>query len=349
MDPAEALAVLQRALQPPPSPTVRVLWERWADVHRHTLEDFTTELGRWRHLEAFFADRQAAELTIFDVDGDKGYRQRRRFKLRGGAPLKPATRNREVTLLQRILNFAVEQGLLAKNPIAHAKPEDEANIQHSKVETEQKLKALTKEARPGELSRMPRDLLATVILCWYETGARRMEILEMCWDQFEGPWLIFPRTKNHDPRRVLMTPRALRAVEALPRYENCRYVFANPETRRPYCDRYIATLFARAVEASGLEGVNGENITPHKLRHGFAYRAQRFMKLPPRTVQKMMGQKTDSAARRYGITDEAETEEGWNVVALAGEIHNSIDRRGPKRALSIVPTDESQSSHRSRT
>lgn len=348
MDPAEALAVLQRALQPPPSPTVRVLWERWSEVHRHRLQDFATEFGRWRHLEAFFADRQAATLTVFDLDGDKGYRRHRRYKLRGGAELRPATRNREVTLLQRILNFAVEQGLLAKNPIAHAKPEAENNIQHSKVETEVKLRALTKEARPGALSRMPRELLATMILCWYQTGARRMEIIEMRWDQFEGPWLLLPRTKNHEPRRVKLPPRVLQALDRLPRHDGVPWVFANPQSKRPYCDRYIATLFARAVEASGLEGVNGETITPHKLRHGFAYRATRFMKLPQRTVQRMMGQKTDSAHRRYGITDEAETEEGWNVVALAVKIQEGIDRKAPQRALSLLPTDELQSSHRSR-
>lgn len=331
MDPLEALEVLQRALKPKPSPTVRVLWEKWADVHRRKLADFPTEEGRSRHLLAFFGAREAATLTIWDLDGEDGYRAKRKYKLRGGAPLRPATRNREVDLLQRILNFSVHEGLLTVNPIAHASDEPEDSVQHTKIESEEKLAALLDEASP---------MVRALMLCWFETGARRMEIMGLKWSQIEaGGWVVFPRTKNREARRAKLAPRALEALRDLPRYEDCPWIFANPETLRPYNPRHLARQFARTVVAAGIEGVNGESVTPHKFRHGFAYRLRRQLRLPERAVMKMGGWKTDVAFKRYGIVDEEEAEEGWNVVALAGEIKKGVDRKPPQRVHVKGPED----------
>lgn len=331
MDPAEALEVLKRALAPKPSLTVRELWVRWADVHRQRLQDFKTEEGRALHVLTFFGDRRAAELTIFDLDGQGGYRARRQTKLRGGAPLRPATRNREVALLQRVLNFAVKEGLIEKNPIAHAKPEPEDNIQQSKVESEAKLAALLAHASP---------MLAALVLCWYETGARRSEVMGLRWDQLDGDYLIFPRTKNREPRRAKLAPRAREALGALPRLASVPWVFVNWRTLRAYSKRYLSRLFEKLVAASGLKGVNGERVTPHKIRHGFVYRCRRTLKLPDKTIQRMGGWKTDSAFKRYGITDEAETEEGWDLVAFGKFVHEGLDRRPPQRAQRKALDDE---------
>jgi integrase len=332
LDKRELLAALSRAIEAEekPSPTFRVLWERWADVHRGRLQDFGTEEGRARHLLKFFGEKHVGGLTIFDIDGEKGYRAQRLTKMRGGGKLRPATRNREVDLLNRVLNFAVEESLITRNPVAHAPAEPEGNIQHSKIESEAKLLALLKAA--------PNALVEALILCWFETGARRMEIMAMRWDQFEGEWLIFPRTKNKEPRRVKLAPRALEAVQALRRYHGCPWVFANPDTLRPYSPRYLARLFERTVADSGLQGVNGETLTPHKFRHGMAYRLRRVFKTPQATAMKMLGQKTDAAYRRYGITDEEESEEAWNTVALGGP-QKAVDRKPPQRVPLKLPND----------
>jgi integrase len=331
VDPVEALAVLQRALQPQASPTFRELWKRWADVQRAHLADFKTEEGRASHLLAFLGDRQVGSLTVFDVDGERGYRAQRLVKLRGGKPLKPGTRNREVDLLNRVLNWAVREDLITRNPVAHVKPEPEDNIQHTKIETEEKLAALVAEAHP---------LVEALILCWFETGARRSEIMSLRWDQLEGNRVLFPRTKNREPRRARLAPRALAALLALPRFLDCPWIFVNPKTKRPYNPRHLARLFDQAVVSSGLEGVNGEKITPHKLRHGFAYRARRFLRLQEKQVMRMLGHKTAAAFKRYGITDEAEAEEGWDAVADASRLQETVDRKPPQRAQSSLPTDE---------
>lgn len=335
LDPNEALEVLRRALAPAaPSPTVRVLAERWADVHRGRLQDFKTEEGRLAHVVAFFGDRDASTLTIFDIDGEKGYRAHRRGqkKQRGGGELRPATINREVTLLQRVLNFAVKEKLLRANPIKHAKPEPENNIQQSKIESEAKLQALLKASDTA--------ITEALILCLFETGARRMEIMGMRWDWFDGEWLVFPKTKNRQPRRVKLAPRALAALKRLRRIEGSPFVFTNPRTKRRYNPRTLSRFFELAVRDSGLEGVNGESLTPHKCRHGAAYRFRRKFRLPTETARKMLGQKTDAAFRRYGIVDDEETEEAWNIAALEKTTQHALDRRPPQRAQPIVPVDE---------
>lgn len=331
--------MLRRALAPKTSPTVRELWARWADVHRRALVDFKTEEGRAVHLLAFFGERRAAELTIFDVEGADGYRAQRLTKLRGGAPLRPATRNREMALLQRVLNFAVEEALLEKNPIAHAKPEPEHNIQQSKVESEAKLAALLAHASP---------MLAALVLLWFETGARRSEVMSLRWDQLDGAYLFFPRTKNREPRRCKLAPRAREALLALPRLDDLPWVFMNWRTLQPYSKRHLAKLFGQLVQASGLKGVNGERITPHKFRHGFAYRCRRALRLPEKTIQRMGGWRTGAAFDRYGITDEAETEEGWDTVASANTVQKRLDRKGPMRAQRKARDDEAASARTSR-
>jgi len=328
---AALAAIAEQLEEEPASPTVRVLWERWADVHRG-LEAFDTDQGRARHVLAFFGDKPAGTLAIADIDGAKGYRAQRLTKIRGGGPLRPATRNREVDLLNRVLNFAVNEDLIPRNPLAHAKPEPEDNIQHSKIESEAKLQALRAEA--------DRPLMDALMVCLFETGARRKEVHTLRWDQLEGEWAVFPRTKSREPRRVKLTPRAVEALRQLPRFDDCPWIFANPQTRRRYNSRHLDRLFARVVDAAGLDGVNGERVTPHKFRHGFAYRARRVLRLPQATVMRMQGHKTDSAHRRYGITDEEETDEAWSVVALSGASNKTVDRKPPQRVPLKAPADE---------
>jgi len=77
-----------------------------------------TDLGRSKHLLRHLGERQAATLSLADVEE---YRtQRLAENTARGAPPAPETLDHEVGLLKRVLNFAVDSRRLPANPLLRA-------------------------------------------------------------------------------------------------------------------------------------------------------------------------------------------------------------------------------------
>jgi diguanylate cyclase (GGDEF)-like protein len=68
------------------------------------------------------------------------------------------------------------------------------------------------------------------------TGARQRELLEAKWDHIDlvaGRWHI-TSARSGNERSVELPPAALDIIRALPRWDCCEYLIANPRTRRPF-------------------------------------------------------------------------------------------------------------------
>jgi hypothetical protein len=87
-------------------------WKAWEPITRRDNDRWQSDVDRARRLVEHLGKRRAAKLTRKDVEE---YRQKRFSETtrRGAAPA-PGTIDREVALLKRCLNYAVECGVLVR-------------------------------------------------------------------------------------------------------------------------------------------------------------------------------------------------------------------------------------------
>lgn len=312
---AAALAIVQKAVGCDPTqmgPTVRELWAKYEAAEASQVKSWDRSALCGREILAAFGDRPAPSITLADIDE---WRAKERKRLtRRGTPTTPASRNRTLTVFRRMLNWAFGRELLDRHPLARLKLEPEDNLRET-VLTDADVETLMAAADPR---------LRTIILVLFDTGCRRSEILNLRWDQIDAAGgclnLSSKDTKNKRPRRPHLTRRALKALLDHPRHAVSPYVFVRPDGDR-YHERYIYELYEAAVADSGLQGVRGESITMHSLRHAFIAKARK-LHMPERTVMAQTGHLTRAAFDRYG----GQTDDG----ELAALVEN-MERSGPSK------------------
>jgi integrase len=219
------------------------------------------------------------------------YRAKRLSEItkRGGPPA-PATLDREVELLKRLLNFAVDCGNLTHNPIARAKLLRKPNVRRMVLDEEGFL-TLYAAAEPD---------LKPILLTDYDTGMRLQEVLRLRWSQIDLRdgiiRLAAEDTKTEQPRVIYLTTRVRDNLRILPRHLHTDYLFVNPKTGKPWWE--VRKMFRRACKKAGIEG-----LWFHDLRRSFVTNARR-RGVPESVVMKISGHKTRSIFDRYNIVSE---------------------------------------------
>lgn len=272
--------------------TVEGTWKAYEPVSRRDNDTWQTELARARHLVRHLGGKQAGRLTEGDVDA---YRTARLGETtqRGTAP-SPATLDREVELLKRILNYAVRCGRLPHNPVAKAKLLRQPNVREMVLDDE----------AFGKLVETAEPHLRPILLVAYDSGMRKREILDLRWSQVDLRdgciRLAAQDTKTEKPRTVYLTVRVLEALRSLPRNIH-GHVFVNPETGQPWED--LRKAFGRARRGAGLAGV-----WFHDLRRSFVTNARKAG-VPESVVMRMSGHKTRAVFDRYNIVSDDDVRE----------------------------------------
>ena len=204
----------------------------------------------------------------------------------GGAP---ATANRYLTLISRMLNLAVQWGYLEKNPAASVRKFPENN-------------ARERYLKPDEISRMlealaswPNRSFAGLIRFLLFTGVRRGEAMGLTWDRvdLQNGSIFLNDTKSGKPRTVLLNTLAvevLREMESL-RKDSHRYVFPGHRKNAPFVNprRAFNGLCAR---------LKIEDFHIHDLRHSFASLAVNAG-ASLYDVQKLLGHSSSQITMRY--------------------------------------------------
>ena len=278
----EALHVVQ--------PQTVIRWHRQAyqPISKRDNDTWKSEEGRAKHLNRHLGQKLAAGLTVKDVDE---YRTKRLGETtrRKKAP-SPASLDREVELLKRMLNYAVSCGSLPSNPVAAVKLLRKPNVRRSVLD----------DAAFEKLLAASEAHLKPIILVAYDTGMRLREVLGLRWSQVNLKLgfikLSAEDTKTEEPRTVFLTSRVLEALEAQPRHIKGDWVFTNPETEEAWKD--VRKVFRRACKTAKLNGV-----WFHDLRRSFVTNARR-RGVPESVVMRMSGHRTRAVFERYNIVEE---------------------------------------------
>jgi integrase len=266
------------------------------------------------------SERQIGEIIAADIEG---YKLHRRKEVSG------STVNRELALLKRMFNLAIDWDLyLGSNPVRKVKFFQEINTGFRVLSKEEEKKFLA-NATP---------YIQDIALFGLNTGLRIGEIRSLKWESvdLEKNLLTVFAEKTHKIRPVPINSEARRVLEFWTLGRKNEFVFYNHETGKPFVD--LKAGFALACRKAGIEGV-----TWHTLRHTFASRLlDRGVDIV--TVQQLLGHSTVIVTMRYTHTNldskkaaVAKLESfGDNLVTVCTKMQQAIPKLSPNVPLRAV-------------
>jgi len=200
--------------------------------------------------------------------------------------VKSATVNRELACLKHLLAWATKRGFLLANPlIGYEKLKEELYARER----------ATAEMIEAVLSKLPPLFEPVYTLIW-QTAARRGEVLDLQHPQVDRKNRIIEftrRTKSGKSRLVMITDRAMEAINAIPPLPGCPYVFYNPETGTRWTDCRKPWDMAR--KAAGYPWM-----TPKHLRPAFATDLSE-MGLETHFVSELLGHSSVAVTEKFYI------------------------------------------------
>jgi integrase len=285
--------------------------ERYMEHAKANKRSWLRDEQMLKHLNGFFGEGR--ELTNFSAAEIEGYKLKRRATVSG------STVNRELALLKRMFNLAINWDLFFDlNPVRRVKFFREFNLS-SRVVSREEEQRLLRNAAP---------FIQDLILFGLNTGLRIGEIFSLRWSQVDMEKLILNvyAPKTGKTRTVPINSQARRVLEAWVLGRKSEFVFYNHETGRPFVD--LKTGFQLACRKAEISGV-----TWHTLRHTFASRLlDRGVDIV--TVQQLLGHSTVTVTMRYTHTNldskkaaVAKLESfGDNLVAVCTKMQQSQPR-----------------------
>ena len=220
---------------------------------------------------------------------------------------KPGSINRVIILLRYMFNLAIKWEVegVSRNPTAGIpllKEDNHVERFLSSEEAKALLIAIKNSKNP-----MLQHIISMLIL----TGARKREVLDAKWEDFDmerNIWRI-PTTKAGKARIVPLSDTASVLLIKLRQRKRCAHAFANPATLKPYSSVYYSWHTAR--KEAGLSDVR-----VHDLRHSFAS----FLVNAGRSlyeVQTLLGHTQIKTTQRYAHLSTASLRSASNEISLA--------------------------------
>jgi integrase len=190
----------------------------------------------------------------------------------------PATINRKLAALSRMMTFAASRGIISRRPTIEREREPKGRLRWYNDEEEARIL----QALQGE------DDLRSLIIFLADTGCRLGDALNLEWRDVTDISVRFHGTKNGDNRTVPITARVREALAGR------RAVQSGPKVWGHLDYDHIRRRWEKARTAAGL----GEDAILHAWRHTCASRlVQRGVPLP--SVQQWLGHKTLTMTMRY--------------------------------------------------
>jgi integrase len=252
-----------------------------ATMHKKTYQEDVYKLnGR---ILPILGDLRLSSITVRDVTALHA-------KVKEGTTA--TTANHYLTLVRRMLNLAVQWGLLEKNP---------ASMMQKFKEPPHRERYLTREELPRflkALDQMEDRLSMAAIKLLLFTGCRKGEILSLTWGNVEEGRIYLPMTKNGQSRSVLLNAKAKEILEGL----RSQRKEGSPDSDFVFPSRHGAAKghlhdlrkpFDRVCEAAGIAGLR-----VHDLRHSFATFAV-MSGASLYDVQKLLGHSDIAMTQRY--------------------------------------------------
>lgn len=216
----------------------------------------------------------------------------------------PQTMNRYLAFLKHVLNLAVKDGKIDRNPVCSVKfsPEPQGKLRFLSQEEISKLKEVM---TPGDWALVQFAL---------ETGLRQSEQFKARWDwvNLEQGIMTIPHSKSGKTRHIPLSEGSLNILKASTSWIDSPYLFPSPVNKKlpRNGDDFARRIFGEALKQTKIEGV-----TWHTLRHTFASRLV-MAGVDIRTVQELMGHSTITMTMRYAHLSPGHLKEAVNKVTL---------------------------------
>jgi len=276
-------------------PLLRDFIDDYLERVRGTLRSYSDLARCGRIWKVVLGDRSLRQVVAGDVQ---------RYVARRLTEVSPASVNREVGVLKRLFNVAINDGLVDLNPLRQVKllKENNARSRYLTDEEEQRLRAqIGEEHWP----------LVTIAL---GTGLRRSEQFNLRWQHvdFNSNVLTIPRTKAGRVRHVPMNSIVRTLLRGMPSRLKSGWVFPSAAADTPLdSQNFMNRIFTPAVKRARIQDFHW-----HDLRHTFASRLV-MKSVDIRTVQELLGHADIRMTLRYSHLSPAHLLDA--VEKLAGE------------------------------
>jgi integrase len=258
----------------------------WAKANKSSWISDRTALN---HLVPFFGSMRMHQISPFLIEKYK------REKLKGtiaGRPVKPATVNRQLSILRRMYNIALKWGKVEFNPMTGV------NFFREEVDT---FRFLSLEEIDLMLE-YASDHLRPILIVALNTGMRRGEILNLRWEHidFELKTITVRHTKNKEFRIIPMNDRLTKTLDKIKIMSTRKgYVFCHDDGK-PYGT--VRTSFENLRQK--LKQIGVPHFRFHDLRHTFASHLV-MSGADLVVVKELLGHKTLAMTMRYShLSDE---------------------------------------------
>ncbi len=255
----------------------------YSKARRKTFKNDSQIVGR---LKVFFGNRSLESLNPDIVEAFITQRLEAGNCQYKGKPLARTTVNRDIGILKSIVQRAILNGLIEKNPIRGVKKFKE--IPRDRVLEPEEYQSLLKYCRP---------YLRAMVQLAYLTCMRRGEIFGLRWDQVDLQNKIITLeaadTKTQEKREVPLSSLLVELFKRIPKTLGSPYVFAYKGNRI----QSIKTSFLRACRKAGIS-----NFRFHDLRH-CAVTNLRRAGVSDTVIMSISGHKTYAMFKRYNRID----------------------------------------------
>jgi len=197
---------------------------------------------------------------------------------------KPATINREITIMKQFFGWLVKNSVINQNPAQNLKYEKLGTLRTRWLTVEEELR-LIGSGPPW---------LRQIIILATSTGLRRGELLGLTWDyvDLDQRILTVAKSKNGEPRIVPLTKRAIEVLSELYLISHVEYVFICRDLQ-PISPDTLEYYFRLAVKQAELREVRF-----HTLRHTLASRLVQGG-TDIYVISKLLGHKSIQMSARY--------------------------------------------------
>lgn len=250
--------------------TIRALWTTWEPHARSRYASPLATAARMLEVELPTASgpRRLGEWPVAEFGRstcDLYRAARTKMVSQRGQAVSDTTVDRELTALQGMISWHVQEGRLEKNPIAGWK-RSRARRRQTMLSWEQ-FKAFASHAAPWY-----QDVVRVMYKC---AGMRRGEVLGLRKTELDHARqeivLQGERTKTDRDRVIPVDIDTWELIERRAAESEGPFVFVDPgdpNRCRPLSPRQVYLATVKCRKASGMVGVHGEPIVPHLARHG---------------------------------------------------------------------------------
>lgn len=270
---------------------------------------------------AYFGKKKLREITYGDIYSYRASRFKAPTQFK--KPPTISTMNRELVVLRRMLNIAVQNCWIIKNPFNSG----DALISPSDERRREKILTFDEERRLLSACVGQRAHLKPLLIALLDTGCRRGEMFKLCWKSvcFASRTIIIEalNTKTLRTRQVVMTQRLFEELLAL--WDKSS---KEPEDLVFGLTNNVRKSFMSVCQIAGIKHGGIDGLTIHSLRHTAATRLVKGQ-MPLQMVGRILGHTQPQTTYRYLTAD-------FETATQAASILESFQAQGNPESQNTV-------------